>query len=336
MNEFKVNNFLTLKFRYPLTRIYVGGKYFMQCKKLVLNISNNQLKQYDSVDSIDEAAEIYDHYVRDQEILKGDGPPEVEIDEDFTLIEPEEEFWGHCSNLQVWCEHNYDTRLLKVNLAFPLLERLAKEGDKLAQIKFKEEILKRLLSGSNSVIEYLFVESYQNYLNNEELLFGLLEPSEAEILMEIQQKLNIVFKFVPSIDRGIEFPPPVNTEEIKRIRKFSIENHYVKGLELKFSDVGKEVPNYLYNLRGLRELRFSGGISGKEGELERTINMFSNLGSIKIFLFNYRIAITLSEQWIKTMNDLGIEFFSSETTTKITPDFIKNYLAEKKKYLLER
>lgn len=317
MNEFKVNDFLTLKFSYPSTRIYVGGKYFMQCKRLVLNIPKSELKQYNRIESIDEAAEIYDHTIYEHEIFKDNGLPEMENDENFTLIKPEEEFWGHCSNLQVWNDYDYDTRLLKANLAFPLLEKLAETGDTRAQIKFKEEILKRLLNGSNSVVEYLFVQSYQNNLSNEELLFGLLEPREAELLMEIQQKLNIVFKFVPSIDRGIEFAPPVNTEEIKRVRKFSIEKNRVKGLELKFSDVGQEIPNYLYKLKNLRELRFSGSTSGKVHEPERLIRMFSNLTSINKFLLNYHIAITLSAQLLKTLNDLGINVYSSETTTKI-------------------
>lgn len=242
MNDFKVNDFLTLKFRFPSTEIYVAGKYFIQCKRLILNIPKSDFKQFNGIDSIDEAVEVYEHSIHEHEIFKGDGIPEVENDEDFSLIRPEEEFWGHCSNLQVWNEHDYDTRLLKANLAFPLLEKLAKAGDKLAQIKFKEEILKRLLSGSESVIEYLFVESYQDCLSNEELLFGLLEPKEAELLMELQQKLNVVFKFVPTIDRDIGFDPPVNLEEIRRIRKFSMEDKRIKGLELKYRACEKPNP----------------------------------------------------------------------------------------------
>ena len=153
MYEFKVNDLISLKFRYPTTEIYISGKYFRQCKRLILNIPKSELKQYDRIDSIDEAVEVYDHYVREHEIFKGNGVPDVENDENLSLIRPEEEFWGHCSNLQVWSEHDYDTRLLKANLAFPLLEKLAKKGDKLAQIKLREEILKRLLSGSEILIQ---------------------------------------------------------------------------------------------------------------------------------------------------------------------------------------
>lgn len=321
MKEFKVNDFISLKFSYPTTEIYVNGKYFMQCKRLILSIPKSELKQYDRIDSIDEAVEVYEHSIHEHEIFKGDGIPDVENDENFSLIRPEEEFWGHCSNLQVWSEHDYDTRLLKANLAFPLLEKLAKAGDKLAQIKLREEILKRFLSGSESAIEYLFVESYQDCLSNEELLIGLLETDEADLLMELQQKLNVDFKFVPSIDRGVGFKPPVDParslEEIERIRKFSMEDKRVKGLELKYSDISKEIFTYLNRLKNLRELRFSGGFSDKEDEPERSINLFSNLESINKFLIDSRLAVDLSKTCLKRIKDLGIEIYSSRGTIKI-------------------
>ena len=81
----------------------------MQCKRLVLNIPKSEIKQYNRIESIDEAAEIYEHTIYQHEIFKDNGLPDIENDENFTLIEPEEEFWGHCSNLQVWVEHDYDT-----------------------------------------------------------------------------------------------------------------------------------------------------------------------------------------------------------------------------------
>ena len=75
-------------------------------------------------------------------------------------IDPETEFWGHCSNLQSWYKHDYDTRLLHSNLSFPLLKRLTKVGDPLANKVFKEEIAKRLASGYGTVIDYLTEEGY--------------------------------------------------------------------------------------------------------------------------------------------------------------------------------
>ena len=304
MNEFKVNDLISLKFSYPTTEIYVAGKYFMQCKRLILNIPKSDFKRFNSIDSIDEAVEVYEHNIRDHEIFKGDGIPEVENDENFSLIRPEEEFWGHCSNLQVWSEHDYDTRLLKANLAFPLLEKLAKAGDKLAQIKFKEEILKRLLSGSESVVEYLFVESYQDCLSNEELLFGLLEPKEAELLMAIQRKLNVVFKFVPTIDRDIGFDPPVNLEEIRRIRKFSIENQSVKGLEMKFSEIIK-LSVEAYSFKRLKQLRMYGNFS--ELNSNEIIKSIQKLKGIEEIFLSSRLVKDLDNTSLKNLKKIGKE-----------------------------
>ena len=302
LNEFKVNDFISLKFSYPTTEIYVNGKYFMQCKRLILNIPKSDFKRFNSIDSIDEAVEVYEHSIHEHEIFKGDGIPDVENDENFSLIRPEEEFWGHCSNLQVWSEHDYDTRLLKANLAFPLLEKLAEAGDKCAQIKLKEEILKRFLSGSGSVIEYLFVEDYQDYLSNEELLTGLLETKEADLLLAIQQKLNVVFKFVPNIDRDIGFKPPVNTKEIERIRKFSIENKSVKGLELKFSEIPK-LPIEAYSLKRLKQIRMYGNFSDlNSNEIIKTIQ---NLKGIEEIFLSSRLVKDLDNTSLKNLKKIG-------------------------------
>ena len=84
-------------------------------------------------------------------------------------IPPETEFWGHCSNLQVWTENNYDTRLIHRNLAFPLLKRLIEAGDPVAERVFKEEIAKRFASCHLSVIHFLLFGDYLNYLSEEEL-----------------------------------------------------------------------------------------------------------------------------------------------------------------------
>ena len=38
-------------------------------------------------------------------------------------ITPEQEFWEHYSNLQVWYKNDYNTRLLHRNLSFDLLKK---------------------------------------------------------------------------------------------------------------------------------------------------------------------------------------------------------------------
>ncbi len=278
--NFKINELITLKFNYPHTEIYISGKYFMQCKRLLLNIPKDQQNQYNTIESIDEAAEIYNHTIYKSQILKDEGIPNIENDENLLLITPEEEFWGHCSNLQVWSEHDYDTRLLKANLAFPLLEKLAEEGDEFGLVKFKEEILKRMLSGSESVVEYLFVEGYQDNLSNEELLFGLLESSEAEILMEIQQKLNIILKFVPSINRGLE----VDWNERNIIHKFSMKNKKVSGLDLSKCNLN-ELPYEIFKLKKLQVLNIGRNPSFKLS-FEYLMDILNKLRDLKIIIFD--------------------------------------------------
>ena len=155
LKEFKLSKYLTIKLEDGYTNIYVNGEYFEQCKYLLLNISKKSLHNFDKVESIDEAAEILNHS------MEGESGQEIEIS-------PEAEFWGHCSNLQVWIENDYDTRLLHSNLAFPLLKKLAYTGDLTAKKVFKEEIALRLLSGYPSVVSYLIEEGYLEEFSIEE------------------------------------------------------------------------------------------------------------------------------------------------------------------------
>ncbi len=154
--EFIINKYLNLRLEYGNTNIYVGGRLLKQCKDLLLDIPVNNTKNYSEIDSIDEVAEKLDHSMER-------GKPRK------YHISPDIEFWGHCSNLQVWYENNYDTRILHSNLAFPLLTALAKEGDPLAKKVFKKEIALRLASGYPSVVKYLINEKYLQHFNKEEL-----------------------------------------------------------------------------------------------------------------------------------------------------------------------
>ena len=163
--QFRVNEYLELRLEGKDTIIYVNGERFDQCKFLLLDIPINEFKSLDEIESIDEAAEKLDYSLEPMDYERIDGIP------------PEVEFWGHCSNLQVWAENNYDTRLIHSNLAFPLLLRLKYAGDQVAERVFKEEIVKRFLSGHPSVMQYLFEENDLNFLSDDEykVMFDELE-----------------------------------------------------------------------------------------------------------------------------------------------------------------
>ncbi|MFX1480527.1 MAG: ADP-ribosylation factor-like protein [Promethearchaeota archaeon] len=155
-NEFIINKYLKLKLEYDNTNIYVGGRLFRQCKYLLLDITVNGERDYGEIESIDEAAEKLDSSMERGRLRK-------------YYISPDIEFWGHCSNLQVWYEHEYDTRILHRNLAFPLLKALVEVGDPVAEKVFKEEIALRLVSGYPSVVYYLINQGYLKYFNKDEI-----------------------------------------------------------------------------------------------------------------------------------------------------------------------
>lgn len=152
MHEFKVNDLITLKLEENKTHIYVAGKKFRQCKKIILELPIENITEFKELKSIDEL------------IDKQENPSE----DLSSIITPEAEFWGHCSNIQVWAEYEYDTKLLHRELAFPLLFRLTNAGDLKAKSAIKKEILKRFEKNYLPVIFYLLVEDYPKYVFTEE------------------------------------------------------------------------------------------------------------------------------------------------------------------------
>jgi hypothetical protein len=157
----QINRYIALKLMDGRTYIYVNDKRFMQCIRLILNIPKSDVHLYEEIDSIDEAANLYNKHVFQNRIVRGRmAVPVPNQEHDIT---PEQEFWGHCSNIQAWVEHDYDTRILMSNISFPLLRELTRAGDPLASKVFKEEIALRLESGYPSVVQYLLNQGYLRY-----------------------------------------------------------------------------------------------------------------------------------------------------------------------------
>ncbi len=156
----RINQYITIHHdtRYKEEKNFVvaiDGEPVLNCTYLLINITAEHLTTTSEIESIDQAAEFLDHILED---------PLAHIE-----ITEEEEFWAHCSNLQAWVEHNYDTRIIHRTVAFPLLKKLTDAGDLLARKVFKEEIASRYESGHPSVVEFLKQEGYLNYLSKEEL-----------------------------------------------------------------------------------------------------------------------------------------------------------------------
>ncbi len=222
MKEFRLNKYVTLKLENnEKTMIYINNEPFKLCKSLIINLPNSSL---DEIESIDDAIE--------------------EVSKNYKLenyqIPPETEFWGHCSNLQVWIESEYDTRLLQSELAFPLLEKLCNIGDPIAKIKFKEEIVKRLESGSQNVINFLYEEGFiEEFLSEEELFYAILSPEEAEVMLDLE----LVLKDI--IYQRWKWDEP---------KSYIEENRHVVSLNLSQCEL-KEIPESVFNLKYLRTLK---------------------------------------------------------------------------------
>ena len=199
MKEFKINDFLTLKLEENTTNIYVNGELFMMCKYLMLNIPIKDNTKFDEIESLDEAADILGWSVDGQEGIYYDFDFEKHEGVEYD-IDPETEFWGHCSNLQVWYENDYDTRLLHSNLSFPLLKVLNEAGDPVARRVFKKELAKRIESGYPTVIECIVKPNLSDYLNGEELK-QLIEQNFLVILTAIEKlpydsKLDVLYNLI--------------------------------------------------------------------------------------------------------------------------------------------
>lgn len=150
---FKVNKIVELRLIQDKTYIYVKGKRFIQCMYLLMNIPKNRIEDYSEIKNIDEIAELLDNSLE----LQAYRIIGVNID-------PETEFIGHCSNIQVFFENGLDTDLLHSNIAFPLLKKLVEIKYKPAYFKFREEIVKRFNEGNGNVREFLHVGGYLGYL----------------------------------------------------------------------------------------------------------------------------------------------------------------------------
>lgn len=249
MKEFRVNDYITLKLESDETIIYVKKQQFIQCKFLLLNIPVDQITSLDEINSIDEAAEELDNSLEhDDHAIELEIPPGVQ-------------FWAHSSNLQVWAENNYDTRLLHSNLAFPLLKKLSEVGDPLAKQVFKTEIIQRYKSGHKTTMKFLEIEGFLKFLSFDEVMDLILIQKDFISLMDLLDQLN-------TLGYNLTMEELLLRVEIENRRVIEIDFHEhqleyfprailqfdaLKVLNLSSNNI-KELPNKFFKLKYLREL----------------------------------------------------------------------------------
>ncbi|KKM90262.1 hypothetical protein LCGC14_1240450 [marine sediment metagenome] len=260
MREFKVNHLITLRLINGKTVLFVNNREFKQCKILLLNVPKNE-ELTEEIKSIDEAA----HYFGSNYI--------------YGYIEKEEEFWAHCSNLQAWVENNYNTDILHRNLAFPLLEILSKEGDKIAKQRLREEIARRYKCGGQNVQIYLFREKYLDYLTNDDMLSGIFIPEEASFMAKIFEsgsKYRLIPKF-GLLDGQIRD----NTKYI------SLKNGRINELEFEIKSNLLRVPSEIESLKTLELLHIyigshSDNIFGEQFNAESITDLMISCNAMDI------------------------------------------------------
>ncbi len=242
--EFKINEHITLKLEAPDpagTNIYIDGEHFIQCKKLIIHIPVDKIEEYDEINSIDGAAEIYERSLLEDYKFKKE-VKELKKQHNLTL---EEEFWGHCSNIQAWVEYNYDSRLLHSNLAIPLLKKLADVGDPLAMRIFKDELAKRFSEGYPTANKFLAIQGYLDYLTREEF-WNLFPEKEVKPLKELKKKLNREPIFNFEMGYSVDF-------EMIYDFSFSINGIHIDALKLNDLEID-ELPKSIGNLKYLKTL----------------------------------------------------------------------------------
>lgn len=304
MKYFDINNIITLKLEDGKTNLYVNNKLFRQYRHLLLDIPMDEFDFSRDDISIDMVADMLQWKNDSQKLIK-----------DPINISPEVEFWGHCSNLQAWAENNYDTRLLHHSIAFPLLKKVMEIGDIKARQIFKEELLRRMATGSRDVVVFLIENNYLQYLNKEEIFSNVLTPKESIAVEEIEELTNIEYSLVQDLETDTDdsdycgfvidngkiisiclrwksqspFLLPDSIVNLNSLKMLNIDLTYITN---EYGEEGVlcpiELPSQITRLISLEELHIESyyltSIPSSIGSLEKLRMLIIHNGSSNIFL----------------------------------------------------
>ncbi|MHA1997719.1 MAG: hypothetical protein ACTSU9_06335 [Promethearchaeota archaeon] len=169
--------------------IAVAGEIVAACKHIVMDLDPSSVEAVADAGSMDEI----------MMILRKREKRWYDFKRKSKLITAEEAFHVHCSNIQAWVEHGYDTRLMDSALAFPILEALSKAGDAQAFEVLKRDVKDRLSSGYlNALIALVRTKSYIKELTPRDWheIFDRI-PDEEDAL-EYARFIIIAAKSIPS------------------------------------------------------------------------------------------------------------------------------------------
>lgn len=325
--EFRVNEYLTLKLERGTTNIYVKGKLFRRCSFILLNSTVEKISYFDEIESVDDNIDKLEKV--DQYIQKNR--------EKVLEIPLDTQFWGHCSNLQVWGEYDYDSRLLHKNLAFPLLKRLTEEGDPTAINVFKSEVVKRLVEGNTTVVTYLLFDGYLNLFSRDEL-------NEELSKFNLEETNELVFALLKKgIDYLIEdyYYLEDSYNEIERITYFlifrtpkNLDNFFEKYFT-QFNDEQKQaiLSYFLVDKNEIHQKHFK-----IIKQHLQNVN-WTKIGRILLESYishangRYIENIRINERTIESLDDMGIKF--SQTFASCIRDYLESIIKSDYKILFE-
>jgi hypothetical protein len=160
-DEFRVNDLLTVRFDGRGIYMLVNGQRFNQCVYPALYpdvFMDSDQVEGDPSEMAEPDAPAIPKRARgsvDANLYHDYGTLDHPGYEQSPGLPPETLFWGLCSSLQAWAENNYDSRLLHVNLAFPIARALARAGDEDAKAMYEREVVTRWKSDFEPVQVYL-------------------------------------------------------------------------------------------------------------------------------------------------------------------------------------
>ncbi|TFF88170.1 MAG: hypothetical protein EU549_03520 [Promethearchaeota archaeon] len=151
--EFIVNESLKVRLENGKSVIYINDEPFRTCVSIFIEDPSENFTDYTNYESID--------------AINFTNPSVLEILENESEISSESLFWVHCSNLQVWAENNYDTRLLHSQVSFPILKQLSQGGNLEAREAYKLETIKRFKTCYPWVFHYIVEECIDDFPKEE-------------------------------------------------------------------------------------------------------------------------------------------------------------------------
>ncbi len=196
----------------------------MTCRFVPLAIPLEKLPNLKHIDSINDLIDNLDHSLEKRPPKWIHGEKVGELD-----------FFVNCSNLQVWVEHDFDTRLLDYRLSFPLLRALAERNAR-ACMRYHEELIERCKTARTLNLSGYLKERIDHDFSWEEKL-DLLQPSERTIVVELVEKYDCH----------------------KKNFKFDFKTGTISKLNLSYNSQIQTngLPSYLKELKGIKELDLS-------------------------------------------------------------------------------